>query len=189
MPINARPGTKRPALVPLVLNPLPPRRSTPTPAPDQREDQDDFTVLPDVSPSSISPPPTPRMQRVKDMVGEENIDNLPFLLSKLKNVMLRVPKSQIAQRSVVSSLAEGYKENQADFLCARSEFVNAMTLIDICTSIASKAQTHSPPPSLQTLHAKLDVIIENQKSAPLLLFIREPRTPKPPPLQILHERL
>ena len=53
------------------------------------------------------PPPTLRTQRVKDMVGEENSDNLTAVLAKLKSVMLRTPKSQVVQHSIVSSLAEG----------------------------------------------------------------------------------
>lgn len=114
------------------------------------------------------------------MVGDEKIKNLPFLLSKLKAVMLRVPKSKVAQRSVLSSLAEGYKENQANFLCARAKFANAITLIDLCSSIAAKP---IPPPhpllDLQLVHTKLDTISEKQKSN--ALPVPQPMTARPSP--------
>lgn len=145
MPSNIRPGPKRPALVPLVLNPVPPRRSSSTLAQAPRLVEDDFTIFPDVASPSSSPPPTPRRQRVKDMVGEENLTNLPSLLAKLKTVMHRVPKSQVVQRSVISSLTDGYKETQPDFLCAQAEFANAMILIDLCLTVASSPTKDNPP--------------------------------------------
>lgn len=132
------------------------------------------------SPSS-SPPTTPRTQRVKDMVGEDNIDNLPLLLNKIKTVMHCIPKSQMVQQSMISSLAEDYKESQPDFMGVRADFANAMTLIDLCPKVASQSpQSSSSTPNLASINQKLEKILVSQ--ATILANTQNIRvaTPSPP---------
>lgn len=82
---------------------------------------------------------------------------------------------------MISSLADGYKESQPDFLCARSEFANAMILIDLCLSVATKPtqDTPPPPPSLVSMNLKLDKIIELQLAVTASSQLH-PTSPLPP---------
>lgn len=77
--------------------------------------------------------------------------------------MLRIPKSQAVQKSMMSLLAEGYVDSQPDFMCTRTEFSNAMTLLNLVSSIACKVKPASSPPSnLSLIEDKLDKLIAFQ---------------------------
>lgn len=83
----------------------------------------------------------------------------------------------MVQQSMISLLAEG----QTDFMCSWAEFASAMTLINLCTKVASQPpQSSLPAPNLALINQKIDTILSNQKTFMLSAPTSRATAPHPP---------